>query len=376
MDKPRGRSLRFLPDPDRTGHARMPSSIRQGRRVILSLQYLRALAAVGVVLFHQFQSVSPVFRVGKYGVGLFFIISGIIMVSLTEGRTIRPLNFYVDRVTRVAPMYWIATAATFVLASVGICTPSIYSHGIGHLLLSCLFVPSPNEHGVMMPTLFIGWTLNYEMFFYLVFGALLLMPGRYRLPVLALIFLSLAVCGVVVPQGGDLLRFYTSPYLLEFLAGCCLGAIFGLNLAKLRPWPTAGLVAALVGAMIGAGFVFPLLFSGAATVFLVAMLMWIERQDLMPTLPFALMLGNASYSIYLFQQVAFDAAQAALRLLHYGPGLHTVPTRCAAVILAIATGVAVYRSVESPLTKRIRRVIDGTQRASDPSGKGTAPARV
>ncbi|MBB2170663.1 acyltransferase [Gluconacetobacter asukensis] len=354
----------------------MQSSIRQGRRIILSLQYLRALAAVGVVLFHQFQNVSPIFILGKYGVGLFFIISGIIMVSLTEGRAIKPLNFFIDRLTRVAPMYWIATFITFILGCVGIYSPSIYSHGIGHFILSCLFIPSLNEHGNMMPTLFIGWTLNYEMFFYLVFGALLLIQGRYRLIVLAMIFLSLALCGVIFPQAPDLVHFYTSPYLLEFLAGCCLGAIFGLDLMKLRAWPTVALIAAVIIAMAGLGFVFPLLWTGAATVLLVATFMWAERRGYAPSFPLALMLGNASYSIYLFQQIAFDATQTALRLLHYRPGLHTIPTRCVAVLLAILTGIAVYRFIETPLTKTIRRALDVSRGASNSSSKTAATARI
>ncbi|WP_342629269.1 acyltransferase [Nguyenibacter vanlangensis] len=215
----------------------------------MSLQYLRALAAVGVVLFHQFQSVSPIFTVGRYGVGLFFVISGIIMVSLTEGRSIRPLNFFVDRLTRVAPMYWLATFVTSALAAVGIYMPSTYSHGVVHLILSCLFIPALNEHGAMMPTLFIGWTLNYEMFFYLVFGILLAVRGSYRLILLSAIFLALASFGAsfgaMLPQGVDAVRFYTSPYLLEFLAGCCLGSIFGISLTKFRPWPALGLGVAI-----------------------------------------------------------------------------------------------------------------------------------
>lgn len=346
----------------------------------MSLQYLRALAAVGVVLFHQFQSVSPIFTVGRYGVGLFFVISGIIMVSLTEGRSIRPLNFFIDRLTRVAPMYWLATFVTSVLAAVGIYMPSTYSHGVVHLILSCLFIPALNEHGAMMPTLFIGWTLNYEMFFYLVFGILLAVRGSYRLVLLSAIFLALASFGAsfgaMLPQGVDAVHFYTSPYLLEFLAGCCLGSIFGISLTKLRPWPALGLIMAVIGVMGCLGFVFPLLVSGTATVLLVAALMWAERCGYMPTLPFALMLGNASYSIYLFQQVAFDAVQTVLRLLHYRPGLHTVPTKCLAVFLAIASGVALYRFVEVPLTKRIRKAIDSWQGMAESSRKAAATVRV
>jgi exopolysaccharide production protein ExoZ len=345
----------------------MPASIKQDRKVILSLQYLRALAAVGVVIFHQFQNVSPVFAPGKNGVGLFFIISGIIMVSLTDGRSIRPAQFFIDRLTRVAPMYWIATLVTVMLALAGLYMPSVYSHGATHLLLSCLFIPSPDEHGTMMPTLFVGWTLNYEMFFYVVFGALLLVQARYRLAALAAVFLALVLGGAVLPPQSGIGRVYTNPYLLEFLAGACLGAIFGLRLTKLPPWPTFGCVAAVALAMAGLGTAFPLLLNGSGAVLFVAACMGIERGGRMPLLPFMLTIGNASYSIYLFQQVAFDATGLALRELHYRPGLHTIPAKCLAVIVAIALGLAVYRCLERPLTRKIRRLIDGWQRARDAS---------
>jgi peptidoglycan/LPS O-acetylase OafA/YrhL len=72
-------------------------------RPLLSIQYLRALAALSVAVFHAFQWARLDFYIGAAGVDIFFVISGFIMWRTTEGTDVRPLEFLRRRAVRIAP---------------------------------------------------------------------------------------------------------------------------------------------------------------------------------------------------------------------------------------------------------------------------------
>ena len=98
---------------------------------IVSIQYLRAAAAIAVVVYHQFQGKAHgLFDLGKYGVDLFFVISGFIMVAMTESRHTTPLDFLKDRIVRIVPLYWTATLLAFLLLLSG-------AKMFGYFLSSC-----------------------------------------------------------------------------------------------------------------------------------------------------------------------------------------------------------------------------------------------
>jgi len=94
------------------------SSANQRARQLWSTQYLRALAALGVVLFHVLEATSHKLPIGAAGVDVSFVISGFIIFSVTAIRPVTPMRFLADRIARVVPTYWIATVATFLCATV------------------------------------------------------------------------------------------------------------------------------------------------------------------------------------------------------------------------------------------------------------------
>lgn len=141
--------------------------------MIRSLQILRGIAALLVVFYHArlvfdiphdswFYALSGI---GYAGVNLFFIISGFIMCYTTDRRT-GPLKFMGRRLVRIAPLYWLILL--FHAGFHSLTDPQTY--------LSMLFIPlsvqSPPFLGFAAWT--VGWTLNYEMFFYPVFALSLL----------------------------------------------------------------------------------------------------------------------------------------------------------------------------------------------------------
>ena len=105
---------------------------------LIGLQYLRAIAATLVVLFHAAVNTKASFGFGTFGVDIFFVISGFLMWAITDEHT-RPWSFLRDRVRRVVPAYWVATLTVFVGVSLGLFHNT--KGGAAHL---CLLYTSPS----------------------------------------------------------------------------------------------------------------------------------------------------------------------------------------------------------------------------------------
>ena len=69
-----------------------------------SIQILRGLAALSVVYFHMtlVEKSSPFPKFGSYGVDIFFVISGFI-ISLIVSNGVKPVEFAINRIARIAP---------------------------------------------------------------------------------------------------------------------------------------------------------------------------------------------------------------------------------------------------------------------------------
>lgn len=313
---------------------------------IWCIQYLRGAAAVAVVVFHQLQGVHGIFRLGEHGVDLFFVISGFIMFVLTDSRNVTPASFALDRIARIVPPYWLATVLTFLAAFVG---AEIYhgSSDLGLLAKSLLFIPTLNEFGLVQPALYLGWTLNFEMFFYAIFAGVLLL-SRGRVAVLALVLISLVAVGTALQPEGPIGMTYTSPLLLEFLGGVVLGALFGIELDRFAVIIQAGAVLLIASALGVFSILYCTLAFGAVSVVVLACGLLVERAGRMPQNRALKMLGDASFAIYLFQQFAFEAVRAAG---HAVGGFPRGVLPAASIVAAIGLGLVVLRYVERPLTR-------------------------
>ena len=129
---------------------------------IESIQVLRFFAAFSVMMVHL-----PIFEFGIWGVDIFFIISGFIMMYVTENNE---KFFLIKRIFRIVPLYWILTLGVFILA---IFVPDILNNttaNIEHLFKSLFFIPFDKNGTGHFPILFLGWTLNFEVIFYFLFA--------------------------------------------------------------------------------------------------------------------------------------------------------------------------------------------------------------
>ena len=137
--------------------------------------------------------------VGVAGVDLFFVISGFVMVYASKSLFAQrgaPRIFFLRRLARIVPLYWAVTAAIvgYLLVVHGMAV-LMTLHSPGSLVASFLFYPYPRPDGLAVPVHALGWTLNYEMFFYVLFAVAIVLPRRAAVMAVTALFVTLVVIG-------------------------------------------------------------------------------------------------------------------------------------------------------------------------------------
>ena len=334
--------------------------------LIRSIQYLRAVAALTVVWVHARYVIPGIGEqlgepyLGGSGVDLFFVISGFIMVVTTARDDLTPQKFFMLRVIRVVPLYWVATLALVACEAIGGCAPFETSSRDPYppmaIAKSLLFVPFSwlGDAKGLWPILANGWTLNYEMFFYALFALSLAAPRRVRLPALGLTLGSLVVIGRVFgPFATPLASFYSSPLLLEFVAGMILAH------GWLRDGWRSGLPLSLFVIVFGfycMGSLHsrPMIMGGA---FLVVSGCLNPRICAIQNRPL-LELGNASYSIYLIHQFVLEAlAWSWTRVFPRITWVSSAFFVASALVLCAVVGCLCHRFIEQPMTSQLRKLL-------------------
>jgi len=140
----------------------------KGPTALISIQYLRGVAALGVVAWHaQGQAGLVETRVLQAGIEVFFIVSGYVMWLILTERPASPGTFLMKRIARVVPLYWTLTTIIVIMLLVAPGLLQSTRFDAVHVVMSYLFLPWPNpvaEAG-LKPLMIPGRTLNYEMFF-------------------------------------------------------------------------------------------------------------------------------------------------------------------------------------------------------------------
>ncbi len=350
-------------------------------RLLLNLQVLRALAALSVVVAHALHENEALASVtGRaavdgstwnlgFGVDIFFVLSGFIMTHTAAsefGKGGAPLRFFLRRCARVIPLYWLLTSVMLLGALVA---PSLLAVPIGsfsHVLASYFFIPSGRGVDEIRPVLALGWTLNYEMLFYVFFAAALLLPIRAGIIWLSVLMIGMALLGNLVDSGRVQIAFWTNPIILEFLfgvhvalivrSGVRIGGATALGLTAIgllgfvrisTPWNDAALPQFLRSGVPAALFVL------AAAIG--------------PVLPqkrivlWAVALGDASYSLYLSHPFVLRPMRTVWAKTIGGSlplGMFVVCATLGAAIFALA----LFRGVEKPLTSRVQKIVLGSVR--------------
>lgn len=329
--------------------------------MLMSVQALRFIAAWAVVghhfmqIFFDFHARGPVGQAfidkGAVGVDVFFVISGLVIFLSTEGKSLPPARFLLYRLFRIVPAYWLYTALMALV--VVYARPVLPDQTVdwSHFLLSLLFIPTENPGGYgIYPTLNVGWTLNYEMLFYLLFGWALLFRLHWRLWIVAA--LLFAVCQAWTGYGW-VSEFYRSDIVYEFLLGIALGMVYR------RGWIKPGLylpLLGIVGALLTIYHLAPeprFLAWGLPSAVLVMACISLERY-VEHNRMFEL-LGNCSYSVYLMHVLVLSAGGFVAQ--RYGVNPYAMFTVCAATI-GLGSWAS-YEWVEKRSYRWLKARIDG-----------------
>jgi len=326
---------------------------------IKSLQALRAIAAASVVYFHIGNS--PVF--GSFGVDIFFVLSGFVM-AMVVARGQSASMFAAHRISRIVPLYWLLTTCVLVVALV---TPQLLNSTTANgwnYVRSLLFLPYFKENGALHPMLAVGWTLNYEMFFYLcVLLALLIDRQRCLLLTAALIVVAYFGLGQW-SDGGVFNAFFANTLLFEFLLGMVAFRLYHRGvLARL---PMFAALSTALGCYVFMALAEShavdetnrLLWYGLPALLLLLAALRLESlslRGLQPLMTLLVALGNASYATYLSH---FYVVEGVRKLIHPHFGVmnpDTLSGALAIMLVALLVGQFLYISVDKPLSGYVKR---------------------
>jgi exopolysaccharide production protein ExoZ len=342
-----------------------------------SIQVMRGVAAVMVLIGHAIAEAEHFMDMRltagwvpwTRGVDLFFVISGfIIAVSGRRyfGQKGGVGTFLVRRIVRVVPLYYLFTTLTLITLLVAPGGLKDTGFDPGQILSSYGFYPYAREDGRVAPLLSLGWTLNYEMFFYLVFSACLAFRAPVGLLMLGTILLGLVAVGVMSGPGGTAFGFYTNSILVEFVLGVALAECW-LRTRDLAPASFGAGVAILVLGfvlLIGLGAAFETwpraVTAGLPVTVMIAGPLYFWKDRVAEGIPAAAyLLGDSSYALYLSHRFVLRAV--TLALVPVLPQTMTggwiyIGTVCA---LAVGTGILVFRRVEVPMLSVLNRRLAG-----------------
>jgi peptidoglycan/LPS O-acetylase OafA/YrhL len=277
----------------------MPSTTP--RVTLLNVQVLRAYGALAVAYYHTGYVIGVARPIGSFGVAIFFVISGFIMAMLCDTN---PQHFLSRRIARIVPLYWLLTLAVTALAVVAPNLLGSTSVNSFALLKSLFFIPY-RTRDAFFPVLFLGWSLNYEMYFYLLIAVALFLHKR------AAAFLAgVAMCAVFflirALHFTGAVTFYAQPIVFEFVAGLFCYYVFRSSpVRSIRAirWPLVFAVLAAALCMIAASAyangTTALSLVGLASTVLVLSSVLLDKINFSLRWPFLLLLGDASYVIYL-----------------------------------------------------------------------------
>ncbi|MBN8939922.1 MAG: acyltransferase [Rhizobiales bacterium] len=355
------------------------------------MQVLRAIAAASVAVRHAqhdaatlsqqnghlFQAWNPI--PWSAGVDVFFVISGLIMVHASQQLFATPGGsrlFLSRRIARIVPLYW---AVTTLYVAVALFAPALLNQtyiNASFVFASYFFIPAARPDGIVQPAYELGWTLNYEMFFYVLFAAAICLPLRWAAAALLTVLTTLVIAGRLAAPLAEPLAFWTNPILLEFAFGVVLGVMLAQGV-RLSRRARAGLVAAgLAALMLAAAYPElyrvlprPVVYGLPAALIVAAAALGQNRGQ-----PAGLLArcgaaaGDASYALYLLHPFAIRA----IRILFWqtglvgllGPSLGPWIFVAVAVPFCLLAALATYYCVEKPLTSRLRRMLGDAGKTS------------
>lgn len=265
--------------------------------MIISIQYLRALAVVLVLLHHVFGYFG-----GAQGVDIFFVISGFLMAHIMESKKYNGIDFFLSRYLRIAPAYYLVTLVNLVFGFAFLPT-------VEHVFYSFIFLSRFWPNG-LEPILTVGWTLEYEFIFYALCALSLLL---FKDSKIKYVFIVLSLSAITIFK--DLMRHPNNfnGLFIEFIFGIFIYFIlnkFRFNFQRSCTF----LLGAVLSSFIALYFIqsffvynnlvpFRFFWYGVPSVVLVFAVLSIDKYFHVKKISPLVFLGDSSYSIYLVHPI-------------------------------------------------------------------------
>jgi exopolysaccharide production protein ExoZ len=344
-------------------------------RKLESLQVGRGVAVLSVLVFHlgalsrEYQRglfYYPAVQILRAGVDVFFVISGVVMVVTTYSRLGQAgtgNRFLIHRVSRIYPPYLFLTALLTVFWMFHPEAVNSHSGGVD-IFASYTLWPSPGK----LPLVQVGWTLSFEMMFYLVFFFIISYASKAWLPRALVLWSLVVVIGSAViasDTSGVILKvfpraaFFFCPYVLEFVAGCFIG-LATLKI-KLGAGKTSVIFAVSLFALQAAAFqainydaeipvaLRVLLFGPPAVFFVYGLLAWEGKKGWLKAPRWMVRCGDMSYSIYLVHLLVLHFTFRYVWPAFNHTGMRTMFLVFATTVAVVAS-VIFYKLIERPLS--------------------------
>ena len=326
--------------------------------MIKNLQCLRAFAAINVVYFHTLlasqsygKSVS-IFSIigtwGQNGVDIFFVLSGFVMIHTQIQNPKKIHEFYFSRLNRIVPIYWLIT---LFIVLIYFLLPDIFRNLTLDIkkIISSLFFTSQIVTGEF-PIIIVGWTLEWEMLFYFIFGLSLFLKDIRKIIVLIFLFMLL------------IFTFSKTLLIFEFF----LGVLIGYTFNKVKFSEINGLIILIIGIillllsiksgfdpqkyLLVAGFKLDRFFIwGIPSAFIVLGAVYYRQISN----SFLVYLGNASYSIYLVQVLTVPFFYKFITYFNIEMNSNLLTILC--LFLSVSFGCFFYSLIEKNLKIKNKR---------------------
>ncbi|MCG7537354.1 acyltransferase [Pseudoalteromonas sp. OOF1S-7] len=341
--------------------------------MINSIQLLRAFAALAVVLCHVlkfmhnkveeinygYQTLANVLMIG---VDIFFIISGFIIYSSFINKRLTPSQFIERRLVRIYPIFWfvcLLIVPVLLLKPEWVNSASPLPPSLFH---SFLLIPHESA-----PLLMVAWTLEYEVFFYVLFAISLFFKNTIGF--LITIFSSLIIIGFVSePFEDPILQVITSPLLMQFILGIFIAKLYLKTNSSInsKRWLAVSITLFLLSAIIlylgsesfkvsdvnnrVARFTIP------AVMIVIGFLLFENFMDKKSRFQKSIIyFGDASYSIYLIHVLTLSAFIKVCNAIDLNEKIGLPLTIFVAFIACTISGCIMHTFIEKPMIKNINR---------------------
>lgn len=336
-----------------------------------SIQALRFAAALAVIVYHVgyvlyenapvVAALRPVTASGYAGVDVFFVISGFIIfmvstkIDWSKGTLPAALDFGSRRATRIYPVYWACFLVMTALIIAGAPQAVGREWTLGNWIADAFLLSLDNKQ---VP---VAWTLTYEIYFYACFGVALLFGPRFYLPALGVwVAGSVAAIGLncALPSGAAegwwRTAIWSNALVLEFVMGMAAAALIARGY---RRGTSPALIAAVPFLILGhfAGESHRVVTFGPGAALIVYGLASLEMQGRLVDLRHVAWLGDASYSLYLWQEIPLFFVRFASDQMGWRSVLGGAPAALAIIAACILVSLLSYRFIERPVIAATRR---------------------